>query len=82
MAWTWPGTLSPLPGRRPAQQVGTQGLPSSDFGTHKGVVLGIQHRLHTCGLGPHTHVGAQDPAANLSFLLQAGLEHCSKKSAR
>lgn len=42
---------------------------------------GFSIGMHMCGLGPHKCVGTWDPVANLSLLLQARLEHCSKKSA-
>lgn len=42
---------------------------------------GFSTSTYMCVLGPCTRVGAQDPMANVFFLLQAGLGHCSKESA-
>lgn len=81
----WPGHSQRCrlsSGHRPVWQVGPEvyGLPIL---AHVVCVWswGFSLHMHPCVLGPCTHVGAQDPVANLFFLLQAGLGHCSKESA-
>lgn len=80
MARTQPESLSLLPGSRPARQVGTWGSRASDLGMCICAALGFQH-TQACVVSAPTHVGAQDPVANLSFPLQASRGHCSKESA-